>query len=172
MVYTPTNPTQLTPPRVALLDPRSGAISREWYRFFLTLLTATQTNQNESALAPDATSLLASYIAAAPDAVAPSEGVLAALVADLQEQITALQMQTPLVPSEPEPPSWMDLVAWPSVADGTSTVAGQPGAVRRHSKIGQSDIYRFIPTVYDAALDAFYTTFSGGVLTGLICTRG
>jgi hypothetical protein len=57
----PINPTQLTPPRVEFIDPRSGAISREWYRFFLSLLTATQTNQQETELAPDTASLLASY---------------------------------------------------------------------------------------------------------------
>lgn len=56
----PLNPTQLTPPRVALIDDRTGAISREWYRFFLSLLTATQNNQDEASLAPDADSLLAS----------------------------------------------------------------------------------------------------------------
>jgi len=61
VAYNPINPTQLTPPRVDLIDPRSGAISREWYRFFLSLLTATQTNQDEVELAPDATSLIASY---------------------------------------------------------------------------------------------------------------
>lgn len=61
MALSPINPTQLTPPRVDLIDQRSGAISREWYRFFLSLLTATQTNQQETELAPDATSLIASY---------------------------------------------------------------------------------------------------------------
>jgi hypothetical protein len=61
MALSPINPTQLTPPRVAFIDERSGAISREWYRFFLSLLTATQTNQEEVELAPDATSLIASY---------------------------------------------------------------------------------------------------------------
>lgn len=57
----PINPTQLTPPRVAFLDERTGAISREWFRFFLSLLTATETNQQETELAPDTSSLLASY---------------------------------------------------------------------------------------------------------------
>ncbi len=61
MALSPINPTQLTPPRVDLIDPRSGAISREWYRFFLSLLTAVQTSQEEVELAPDATSLIASY---------------------------------------------------------------------------------------------------------------
>jgi hypothetical protein len=34
--------------------------------------------------------------------------------------------------------------------------------------------YRFVPTTspYDATLDAFYTTFTGGVLSGLIATKG
>ena len=57
------NPTQLTPPRVALIDERTGAVSREWYRFFLSLLTATQTNQTETEILPDTASLLASELA-------------------------------------------------------------------------------------------------------------
>ena len=69
MAYSPINPTQLTPPRVAFIDERSGAISREWYRFFLSLLTATQENQEETFLAPDTDSLLASYDAVFSDAI-------------------------------------------------------------------------------------------------------
>jgi hypothetical protein len=61
MALAPINPTQLTPPRVDLIDPRSGAISREWYRFFLSLLNATESNQSEVELAPDTASLLATY---------------------------------------------------------------------------------------------------------------
>ena len=87
MALSPINPTQLTPPRVAFIDERSGAISREWYRFFLSLLTAVQTSQDEVELAPDATSLLASYDAvfgeaiqgleSAPDCCVSGEAVLA-----------------------------------------------------------------------------------------------
>jgi hypothetical protein len=87
MALAPINPTQLTPPRVDFIDPRSGAISREWYRFFLSLLTATQTIQEEVELAPDATSLLATYDAmlaelaqateSAPDCCVSGEAVLA-----------------------------------------------------------------------------------------------
>jgi hypothetical protein len=90
MALSPINPTQLTPPRVALIDDRSGAISREWYRFFLSLLTATQNNQAETELSPDASSLLASYDAmlvglaqtteSAPDAAS----AMASLAAELQ----------------------------------------------------------------------------------------
>lgn len=52
MAIAPTNPTQLTPPRVAFIDERSGAVSREWYRFFLSLLTATETNQDAGVTPP------------------------------------------------------------------------------------------------------------------------
>jgi hypothetical protein len=35
------NITQITAPRVDLIDPRSGLVSREWYRFFYNLYTIT-----------------------------------------------------------------------------------------------------------------------------------
>lgn len=63
------NPTQLTPPRVAFIDDRTGAISREWYRFFLSLLTATVDNQQAVNLLPDTNSLLASYDAVFSEAI-------------------------------------------------------------------------------------------------------
>ena len=44
------NLTNITPPRVPLLDPRSGMISREWYRFFLNLFELTGGGQNTTSL--------------------------------------------------------------------------------------------------------------------------
>jgi hypothetical protein len=95
-----TNPTNLTPPRVQFIDPRSGAISREWYRFFLSLLTATQNNQTEIELAPDAASLLSSYDAvfsetvqgleSAPDCCASGQAVL-------ESQIQGLSLEPPVL---------------------------------------------------------------------------
>ena len=43
----PINITNITPPRVPLIDSKTGLISREWYRFFLNLfqLTGNGTNQ-------------------------------------------------------------------------------------------------------------------------------
>jgi hypothetical protein len=35
--------TQITPPRVELLDPKTGLVSREWYRFFFSLYNAADT---------------------------------------------------------------------------------------------------------------------------------
>ena len=92
MALAPINPTQLTPPRVALIDERSGAISREWYRFFLSLLTATQTSQEETELPPDATSLLASYDAVFGGAVQGLESAPSAVsTSDLAVVETELQ---------------------------------------------------------------------------------
>ena len=96
MALAPINPTQLTPPRVDLIDPRSGAISREWYRFFLSLLTATQTNQDEVMLAPDTSSLLTSYDAMLETLAQATEtqpdGASAADVAVVQSDIQSLAL--------------------------------------------------------------------------------
>lgn len=70
------------------------------------------------------------------------------------------------------PVSWMDLVPRPSVEVGAAIVSGQAGTVRKHTKDGEADIFRFIPTDYDPALDGFYSTYSAGALSGLITTRG
>lgn len=99
------NPTNLTPPRVDFLDPRTGAISREWYRFFLSLLTATQSNQSEVELAPDAASLLASYDAVFADAVQGLESVPDSGAAEVDAKVDALAQAagvTPTAASESE----------------------------------------------------------------------
>ena len=91
MALAPINPTQLTPPRVEFIDPRSGAISREWYRFFLSLLTATQANQSEVELAPDTASLLAAYDAMLASATQASEVASDGMVAGLESSLNSLQ---------------------------------------------------------------------------------
>ena len=54
-------PTPITPPRVPLIDPRTGLIDRSWYMFFLSLFQAAQIGEDP---APNASSLIASYDAA------------------------------------------------------------------------------------------------------------
>lgn len=94
------NPTQLTPPRVALIDERSGAISREWYRFFLSLLTATQTTQDETTLAPDTASLLASYDAVFGETIQGLESApdCCTATADVDAKVNALAQTTGVTP--------------------------------------------------------------------------
>jgi len=53
-------PTPITPPRVPLIDARTGLIDRAWYMFFLSLFqTAQDVDSNQ--LGPSAESLIASY---------------------------------------------------------------------------------------------------------------
>ena len=54
-------PTPITPPRVPLIDQRTGLIDRAWYMFFLSLFQAAQIGEDP---APNASSLIASYDAA------------------------------------------------------------------------------------------------------------
>lgn len=91
MALAPINPTQLTPPRVEFIDPRTGAISREWYRFFLSLLTATEANQSETVLTPDIQSLLATYDALLASATQASETASNGMVASLESSLNNLQ---------------------------------------------------------------------------------
>ena len=44
------NTTQITAPRVPLTDPRTGLISREWYRFFLNLFQLTGGGTTDTSL--------------------------------------------------------------------------------------------------------------------------
>lgn len=62
---------------------------------------------------------------------------------------------------------WIDYVTWPSAEAGTVAA----GAVRSHTRGGVT-VFRLIPSNGNPAQDAFYTTFTGGVLSGLITTRG
>ena len=100
MALSPINPTQLTPPRVAFIDERSGAISREWYRFFLSLLTAVQTSQDEVELAPDAISLLASYDAVFGEAIQGLESApdCCTATADVDAKVNSLAQATASTP--------------------------------------------------------------------------
>jgi len=99
MALAPINPTQITPPRVAFIDERSGAISREWYRFFLSLRNATQETQEQVTLSTDTESLLASYDAMLaeltqtteiqPDCCASGQAVIASDIQGLSLTPTA-----------------------------------------------------------------------------------
>jgi len=68
------NVTPITPPRVPLVDPRTGYIDRAWYLFFLSLNNAAVQVYDNPAVGPDAVFLLPQ-------------------IAELQKQIDGLQIQ-------------------------------------------------------------------------------
>ena len=57
-------PTPITPPRVPLVDPRTGLIDRAWYLFFLSLNDIATGVVEDVNLGTDSISLIASYDAA------------------------------------------------------------------------------------------------------------
>jgi len=103
-------PTPITPPRVPLIDPRTGLIDRAWYLFFLSL-NQIATNVVDDVVGPSSESLLASYDAAlrsvnqelqtlppvvnlpAPDVLTDCCSALVSQVAEMQKQIEGLQAQ-------------------------------------------------------------------------------
>lgn len=104
-------PTPITPPRVPLIDPRTGLIDRAWYLFFLSLNDIATAVVDDGGTGADAISLLASYDAAllsvnqelqtlppvvtlpVPDVLTDCCSALESQVAEMQKQIEALQVQ-------------------------------------------------------------------------------
>lgn len=68
------------------------------------------------------------------------------------------------------------LLSWAYLKDTWSiepTLAGTTATGEVYSyTLGGVTRFRFVPTVYDPTQDAFYSTFTAGVLSGLIVTRG
>ena len=92
------NVTPITPPRVPLVDSRTGYIDRAWYLFFLSLNNAAAEVYDNPAVAPDVVSLTASYDAALQELtqnVDTQQSSMALLpqIAELQKQIDGLQVQ-------------------------------------------------------------------------------
>jgi hypothetical protein len=92
------NVTPITPPRVPIIDPRTGYIDRAWYLFFLSLNNAAAEVYDNPAVGPDAVSLTASYNAALQELtqnVDTQQSPVALLpqIAELQKQIDGLQVQ-------------------------------------------------------------------------------
>ena len=91
-------PTPITPPRVPLVDSRTGLIDRAWYLFFLSLNDIATDVVDNVNLGTDSISLIASYDAALLSVnqelqTLPSDSVLLAQIAELQKQIEGLQAQ-------------------------------------------------------------------------------
>jgi len=91
-------PTPITPPRVPMVDPRTGLIDRAWYLFFLSLNDIATTVVDDVNLGTDSISLIASYDEALLSVnqelqTLPSDSDLVSQITEMQKQIDALQAQ-------------------------------------------------------------------------------
>jgi hypothetical protein len=88
----------ITPPRVPLVDPNTGLVSRAWYLFFLSLNNVANDVVNDPVVSPSAESLIASYDALLQTLTQevqtqPSQESALDQIAELQKQIKALEKQ-------------------------------------------------------------------------------
>jgi len=88
-------PTPVTPPRVPLIDPRTGLIDRAWYMFFLSMFNAA-TLVYDGDLGPSAESLISSYDAAL-QALTQTVGTQPAPV-NLSAELMALRQEVETAP--------------------------------------------------------------------------
>ena len=88
-------PTPITPPRVPLIDPRTGLIDRAWYLFFLSLFNAAEI-VDQGDLVPNAGSLIASYDAALQTLAQTVE--TQPLPVDLSVDLAALKQEVQTTP--------------------------------------------------------------------------
>lgn len=92
-------PTPITPPRVPLIDPRTGLIDRAWYLFFLSL-NQIATNVVDDVVGPDAESLIASYDAALRSVNQELQTLPASQSAELQALINEVRQQLETLPRQ------------------------------------------------------------------------
>jgi hypothetical protein len=87
----------ITPPRVPLVDPDTGLISRAWYLFLLSLNNVANDVVDNPMVGPSAESLIASYDAllqtlAQEVQTQPTQESAIDQIAELQKQIDALSL--------------------------------------------------------------------------------
>lgn len=93
------NPTPITPPRVPIIDPRTGLIDRAWYQFFLSLFRASNTALDDQDLSPSAESLSASLEAAIDRLTQELQTQPVSVVEQVQPLLDALAQKLDTLPS-------------------------------------------------------------------------
>ena len=98
----PLNVTKLPAPRVALIDPTTGLVSREWYRFFLNLFELTGSGSNptsidELQIGPPNNDQFVLNLQNATDAQT-NDSPLVSQIAELEKQVQALAVVPPVTP--------------------------------------------------------------------------
>ena len=101
-MVSPLNVTKLPAPRVALIDPATGLVSREWYRFFLNLFELTGSGSNptsidELQIGPPNNDQFVLNLQNTTDAQT-NDSPLVSQIAELEKQVQALAVAPPTTP--------------------------------------------------------------------------
>lgn len=154
----------ITPPRVPLIDPRTGLIDRAWFLFFLSLNNAANDVNNNPDVGPSVGSLLATYDAALQSLAqvvgvqpASDSAELTAQLADVRQELQVLpraelgtmaQLQQANLPwltfdTTPEsvPTATPGTLYWDS-ADGNQTLSLVMGNGVTTQQIGEEQYFR------------------------------
>lgn len=167
----------LTPPRVALLDPRTGAISREWYMFFLSLYQVaggTDVSVDDLQKGPGLESKLASLQHEFSKDLEgaylnPSQDALLAQIAEMQKRIDALEAGAAapqLGTMAPMNKKFMDVIGF----NQNAGVSVQPGQIAWNSGDGCLDIgMGYDGVVLQTGLEMVYRIKASAAITDGQC---
>lgn len=185
------NATTITPPRVPVIDERTGLISREWYRFFLNLYVLTGSGQNYTSLTdlqvgppPVSVDELEARLPA-EHGVAPSQSDLASQIAEILKQLEALGVapQPQLGTLSAVNIDWVPYLGFDTAPPWVGTTAGQfwfdSATGSWNAKMGNNNITQQIgeelfrygkasATIADSPLQIIYKTGvvgASGVIT-------
>ena len=92
------NITNIPAPRVDFIDPRTGLMSREWYRFFLNLFTLTGEGQNVVSLSdlqkgpPDLSVDEITELTKEKASLSPNSEALLSQIAEIEKQLEGLKL--------------------------------------------------------------------------------
>jgi len=121
-------PTPITPPRVPIIDPRTGLIDRAWYQFFLSLFRASTTALDDQNFGPPVQDLSGDFSNLYDQAQLAS--MSNSLVESLQTQIDGVRQEVQTLPKPPlgtMAPLQQDNLPWvrfDTTAENVPVVAG------------------------------------------------
>lgn len=88
------NITNIVPPRVPIIDDRTGLISREWYRFFLDLFTLVGSGSNDTSISD----LLVIPPLSNDDVFLADQTQLASIASKYDEWCSSIEQQSSIIP--------------------------------------------------------------------------
>lgn len=140
----PINITNIPPPRVDFIDPRTGLIAREWYRFLFNQFKLTGSGTNETSLTdlqvgPPIVNDLIGQLGITYD-----QAQIAAMMAQYEQVTRDIQNQLETAPSLPQlgtmAPLQQDNVPWLTFDNTPEIVPPSPGTVSWDDGDGTLDL--------------------------------